>query len=140
LSFTRFKYSNLNFSAKSVNAGDPVTVSVDVQNVGERAGEEVVQLYLSDVAASVPVAIRALTGFDRVSLKPREKRSISFTLTPRQMSLIDDAGKRVIEPGEFLVSVGGKQPGFTGRADAQSTVTIGGRFIVTGKVTEVPEK
>ena len=140
LSFTRFEYTNLKFSGKTVHAGDPVKVSADVQNVGERAGEEVVQLYVSDVAASVPVTIRALAGFDRVSLKPREKRRIQFTLAPRQMSLIDEAGKRVIEPGEFLVSVGGKQPGFTGRADAQTTGSISGRFVVTGKVTEILQK
>jgi beta-glucosidase len=140
LSFTRFEYTNLKFSGKTVHAGDPVKVSADVQNVGERAGEEVVQLYVSDVAASVPVTIRALAGFDRVSLKPGEKRRISFTLTPRQMSLIDEAGKRVIEPGEFLVSVGGKQPGFTERADAQTTGSISGRFVVTGKVTEILQK
>ncbi len=140
LSFTTFKYDNLKFKPNSVKAGEPVTVSVEVQNVGDRAGEEVVQLYLSDLEASVPVAIRALAGFDRVSLNPREKRNISFTLTPRQMSVIDDAGKRVIEPGEFLVSVGGKQPGFTGRADAPTTGAIGRRLIVTGKVTELSEK
>lgn len=140
LSFTKFKYSNLNFSAKAVNAGDPVKVSLEVQNVGDRAGDEVVQLYLTDLAASVPVAIRALAGFDRVSLKPGEKRNISFTLTPRQMSVIDDAGRRVIEPGEFLVTVGGKQPGFTGRADAATTGSIGRPLFVTGKLTEIPEK
>jgi beta-glucosidase len=140
LSFTRFEYTNLKFSVKTVNAGDPVKVSADVQNVGERAGEEVVQLYISDVAASVPVPIRALAGFDHLSLKPGEKRRISFTLTPRQMSLIDDAGKRVIEPGEFLVSVGGKQPGFMGRADGQTTGSISGRLVVTGKVTEILQK
>jgi beta-glucosidase len=139
LSFTRFEYSNLNVS-KKVKAGEPLKVSVDVENVGEREGEEVVQLYLSDVVASVPVAIRSLVGFDRVSLKAREKRNISFTLTPRQMSLIDDAGKRVIEPGEFLVAVGGKQPGFTGAADAQTTGTVSGRFVVTGRVTPIAEK
>jgi beta-glucosidase len=139
LSFTRFEYTNLKFSGKTVNAGDSVKVSADVQNVGERAGEEVVQLYVSDIVASVPVTIRALAGFDRVSLKRGEKRRISFMLAPRQMSLIDEAGKRVIEPGEFLVSVGGKQPGFTGRADAQTTGSISGRFVVTGRVTEIPQ-
>jgi len=139
LSFTRFEYTNLKFSGKTVNAGDSVKVSADVQNVGERAGEEVVQLYVSDIVASVPVTIRALAGFDRISLKRGEKRRISFMLAPRQMSLIDEAGKRVIEPGEFLVSVGGKQPGFTGRADAQTTGSISGRFVVTGRVTEIPQ-
>ena len=72
-----------------MKAGEPIKVSVDVTNAGERAGEEVVQLYLTDVAASAPVPIRALVGFDRVSLRPREKRTVTFTITPRQMSLIE---------------------------------------------------
>jgi beta-glucosidase len=54
------------------------------------------------------------------------------------MSVIDDKGKRVIEPGEFLISVGGKQPGFLGYADARTTGVVTGRFSVTGKVTTSP--
>jgi beta-glucosidase len=107
LSYTNFAYSNLRLDAKSVKAGEPVKVTVDVTNTGDREGDEVVQLYLTDVAASAPVPIRTLVGFDRISLRPREKRTVTFTITARQMSLIDDRGKRVIEPGEFLVSVGG---------------------------------
>jgi beta-glucosidase len=140
LSYTKFKYDNLKLSADKVKAGEGVRVSVSVQNVGDRAGNEVVQLYVTDVAASVPVPIRSLAGVRRISLKPRERQNISFTLTPRQMSVIDDAGRRVIEPGEFMVSVGGKQPGFTGRADAKTTGTAIGRFVVSGTVTEIPEK
>jgi beta-glucosidase len=98
----------------------------------------VVQLYISDVAASVPVAIRSLAGTRRVFLKPGEKQRVSFTLSPTQMSLIDDNGKRVIEPGEFLVSIGGKQPGFTGPTDAKTTGVATARFLVTGKVTAIP--
>jgi len=111
LSYTKFNYNNLRLSEKSINAGQPITVSVDVTNVGKINGDEVVQLYLTDVAASAPVPIRTLVGFDRISLRPREKRTVTFTITPRQMSLIDDAGKRVIEPGEFVISIGGSQIG-----------------------------
>lgn len=138
LSYTRFKYDNLRLSAKSAPAGEGVRVSVDVQNTGDRAGEEVVQLYVTDAVASVPVPIRSLAGIKRVSLKPGEKQNVSFTLAREQMTVIDNQGKRVIEPGEFLISVGGKQPGFTGRADAATTGTVSGRFVVTGKVTAVP--
>ena len=99
-----------------------------------------VQLYLTDVAASVPVPIRSLAGVRRVCLKPGEKHNISFSLAPEQMSIIDDKGRRVIEPGEFLVSVGGKQPGFKGRADAKTTGVVTGRFAVAGKVTEIQEQ
>jgi beta-glucosidase len=108
LSYTKFVYSNLRSKI-----GDSVKVSVDVTNAGDKEGDEVVQLYLTDVAASAPVPIRALVGFDRISLRPREKRTVTFTITPRQMSLIDNRGKRVIEPGEFMISAGGLRKTFT---------------------------
>ncbi|MFT3746484.1 MAG: glycoside hydrolase family 3 C-terminal domain-containing protein [Pyrinomonadaceae bacterium] len=139
LSYTNFAYSNMKM-AKTVKAGGGVRVSVDVQNKGAVAGDEVVQLYVSNVKASVPVAIRSLAGVDRIMLKPGEKRTVSFEISPRQMSVIDDAGKRIVEPGEISVSVGGKQPGSTGRADAKTTGVVSGKFAVTGKVLELPEK
>jgi beta-glucosidase len=111
LSYTKFAYSNLR--VKSVKIGEPAKVTVDVTNAGEREGDEVVQLYLTDVAASAPVPIRTLVGFERISLRPREKRTVTFTITPRQMSLIDNNDKRVIEPGEFLISTGGLRGRFT---------------------------
>ena len=134
LSYTNFTYSNLRFDSKSVKTGQPIKASVDVKNVGDRAGEEVVQLYLTDVASSAPVPIRSLIGFDRISLRPGEKRTVTFTITPRQMSLIDDAGKRIIEPGEFLVSAGGGQPGY------KATSAISGKFSVSGTTFELSER
>ena len=124
LSYTKFAYGKPSFDSNAVKAGAPVKVSVEVTNVGDREGDEVVQLYLTDVAASAPVPIRTLVGFNRVSLRPREKRTVTFTITPRQMSLIDEHGKRIIEPGEFVVGVGG------GKAS----------FRVTGNVLEVAER
>jgi beta-glucosidase len=140
LSFTRFKYNNLKLSANKIKAGENVTIAAEVQNVGDIAGDEVVQFYVSDLAASVPVPIRSLAGVKRLFLKPGEKQIVSFTLTPRQMSIIDNQGRRVIEPGEFLISLGGKQPGFKGRADAQTTDALSSRLVVTGKVTEIAER
>jgi beta-glucosidase len=137
LSYTKFQYDNLKFSANMLKAGDKLTVTAEVRNVGERAGDEVVQLYLTDVAANVPVPIRSLSGVRRVFLKPGEKKNVSFELTGEQMSLIDESGKRLIEPGEFLVAVGGKQPGFTKQQDAQTTGVITARFAVTGKAFEI---
>jgi beta-glucosidase len=134
LSYTNFKYDKLKFGRNKVKAGDDLGITAEVRNVGNQAGDEVVQLYVSDVAGTAPVPIRSLAGVKRVFLKPGEKRNVTFTLTPQQMSLIDDRGKRVIEPGEFLVSVGGKQPGFTKRQDAQTTSVVTARFVVTGKV------
>jgi len=138
LSYTSFKYDSLKLSAKSVKAGDGVKISVDVRNTGARAGDEVVQLYVTDVTASVPTPIRSLAGIKRIFLKPGEKQTVSFALGAERMTVIDDNGKRVIEPGEFTLSVGGKQPGFTGRADAKTTSVVTGRFVVTGKVTAIP--
>jgi beta-glucosidase len=138
LSYTSFKYENLKLSAKSIKAGEGVKVSVDVRNAGDRAGDEVVQLYVTDVVASVPTPIRSLAGIKRIFLKPGEKQTVSFTLGAERMTVIDNKGKRVVEPGEFTVSVGGKQPGFTGRADAKTTSVVTGRFVVTGQVTAIP--
>ncbi|HEX8888609.1 MAG TPA: glycoside hydrolase family 3 C-terminal domain-containing protein [Pyrinomonadaceae bacterium] len=140
LSYTRFKYDNLRLSKRTVGMNENVEVSADVLNTGALGGDEVVELYLTDVAATVPVPIRSLQGTSHIFLKAGEKRRVSFTLTPRQLSLINDNGKRVIEPGEFLVTIGGKQPGFTGHADAQTTGVVSGRFNVAGKVTEVQER
>lgn len=139
LSFSKFEYSNLVLK-KSIIAGANLTVIADVQNVSKVAGDEVIQLYLTDSSASVPVPIRNLVGVARINLKAGEKRRVSFPINPRQMSVILDSGKRVIEPGEFAVSIGGKQPGFTGSADAGTTGTLSGKFTVTGKVLELPEK
>jgi beta-glucosidase len=140
LSYTRFKYDNLKLSATKVKAGEGLTVSAEVQNTGDREGDEVVQVYVTHVAASVPVPIRSLAGVSRVTLRPGEKQTVSFTITPEQLSIIDDGGRRVVEPGEFLITVGGKQPGFRGHADAQTTGVVSGRFSVTGKTTELPQR
>ncbi|HSD45418.1 MAG TPA: glycoside hydrolase family 3 C-terminal domain-containing protein [Pyrinomonadaceae bacterium] len=132
LSYTTFRYSDLHIEPKTPRAGEPVKVSAEVMNSGDREGGEVVQLYLTDTAASAPVPIRALVGFERISLRPGEKRRVTFTITPRQMSLIDDRGKRVIEPGEFSISVGGGQQG--------AASVIGGRFAVSGPKLELAER
>jgi len=138
LSYTQFKYDNLKLSENKIKAGAGLTLTAEVQNIGRQAGDEVMQLYVSDMVASVPVPIRSLAGVRRVFLKPGEKQKVSFALTGEQLSIIDDRGKRVVEPGEFLVSIGGKQPGFTGRQDAHTTSVIAAQLSVTGKVTEIP--
>jgi beta-glucosidase len=137
LSYTKFDYDGLKLSANRLNAGQPLTITAAVKNAGDRAGEEVMQLYVSDVSASVPVPVRSLAGVKRIFLKPGEKQNVSFTISPEQMSLIDDNGKRVIEPGEFRISVGGKQPSPAG-ADAKTKNVVTATFVVTGKVTAVP--
>jgi beta-glucosidase len=135
LSYTTFKYSNLSIPEKII-AGDKVTVKVTVTNAGKIAGDEVVELYMTDEKASTSRPIRQLEGFTRVSLKPGENKVVELKLDPRQFSMINNKAKRVIEPGYFTISVGGKQPGFKGYLDPQFTQVLTGRIRLTGK--EVP--
>lgn len=136
LSYTRFAYENLTLSAGRVAAGEPVKCRVTVRNVGGRDGYETVELYLRDCEASVTIPRWELRGVEVVCLHPGESGEIEFTLSPRHMSLIDEAGRRVLEPGAFEVFVGGSQP------DARSLRLTGGtvchaRFEVTGKTVEL---
>jgi beta-glucosidase len=137
LSYTRFKYSGFSVSSARIAPTENVTVSATVENTGTREGDEVVQVYVTDLAASVRVPIRSLSGVERVHLKPGERHVVKFTLEPRQLAVITDDGRTVVEPGEFKVTIGGKQPGFTGQADANTTSFIEGRFSVAGTATEV---
>jgi len=132
LSYTTFGYSNLQIS-NNLQMNEPVTVSVNVTNTGDKDGDEVVQLYLTDEKASTPRPIRQLEGFKRVHLKKGETQSVSFTMEARQLSMINQKDQRVVEPGWFTVSVGGEQPGFSGRTDSSSTTAVTGRFVIKGK-------
>ncbi len=136
LSYTRFEYADLRVPA-AVKAGDDVPVTATVRNAGTAAGEEVVELYVRDVEASVPVPVRSLQGFRRVFLRPGESATVSFTVTARQMSLFDAGMKRIVEPGVFEISVGGKQPGMSGLADAATTGVVTGRVEATGPAKPV---
>jgi beta-glucosidase len=138
LSYTRFKYDNLKLNSKRYTTTQNVQLSVDVRNVGAREGDEVVQLYVTDEAATSPVPVRSLKGVRRVHLKPGERRRVTFTLAPRDLTMVDERGRRLLEPGEFRVSIGGKQPGFDGHADAATTGVVTGSFTVTGKTVEIP--
>jgi beta-glucosidase len=122
---------------EKIKAGKKGSIKVKVKNTGNFKGEEVVQLYLTDEKGSTPRPIRQLEGFMRISLKPGENRIVEFDLEPRQFSMIGKNEKRVIEPGWFTISVGGKQPGFSGSADAETTSVVSGRFKVVGKIIEV---
>jgi len=118
LSYTRFQLSNLRLSAPQIRADGQVTVSVDVENTGQRAGDEVVQLYIRDVAASVTRPVRELKGFQRMALKPGEKKLVEFKLTSAELGFYNRENHFVVEPGEFKVFVGassegGLESGFT---------------------------
>jgi beta-glucosidase len=130
LSYTQFAYSDLRIVPERLEPGESVQVQVTVANMGERAGDEVVQLYLRDVEASVPVPIRHLEGFRRVHLKPGARQSVTFALAPAQMVCWTDDGRSILEPGRFEVSVGGGQPG-------EGAAYLLGSFEVVGQMQEI---
>jgi beta-glucosidase len=106
LSYTTFAYSNLKISPARQTPRANVTVSFDVKNTGARAGDEVVQLYTRDLVSSVTTYEKNLRGFDRLSLKAGETRTVTFTLTPEDLALWDRQMRFVVEPGMFKVMIG----------------------------------
>jgi len=110
LSYTRFAYRDAAVSNARVRAGDTVTVSATVENVGAVASDEVVQLYIKDLEASCAVPVHDLRGFLRLRLDPGEAQTITFDLAPRDLMTVDAAGNRILEPGRFRAFIGGSQP------------------------------
>lgn len=106
LSYTQFALSNLQLSARNIQPDGKLTITVEVQNAGSRAGDEVVQLYLRDVAATRTRPVKELKGFQRVSLQPGEKRQLTFSLTPAELAFYNEDMRFVVEPGVFNVMVG----------------------------------
>lgn len=107
LSYTKFEYSNLKINTTEIKADGELKVSVDVKNVGSRDGDEVVQLYIKDVYSSTTTPEKTLKGFKRLNVKKGETKNVEFILTPDELSLWNREMKRVVEPGDFEVMVGG---------------------------------
>jgi beta-glucosidase len=108
LSYTTFAYRKLSLPTQ-VAIGDPIQVAVEVQNTGKTAGEDVVQLYLKSPSTGAP--IHSLEGFQRVRLRAGERKTVQFVLNARNVSHVTPDGRRLVEPGEFELWVGGQQPG-----------------------------
>src|SRR5258705_8486195 len=106
LSYTQFKITNLQLSGQRIRPNGKLTVSAEVENVGKRAGDEVVQLYIRDVAASMTRPVKELKDFQRISLQPGEKRRVEFVLGPEHLGFWNREMRYVVEPGEFQVMVG----------------------------------
>jgi beta-glucosidase len=119
LSYTRFAYSGVQASPGDIRADEAVEVSVVVANAGDRAGDEIVQLYVSRPGIE-GAPLRALAGARRVSLAPGEQRRVAFTLDPRSLSTVDDRGVRRILPGPVELWIGGGQPGGLAPGEAGS--------------------
>lgn len=107
LSYTSFSYENLCISPAQIKPGGTATVSVDVTNTGKRAGDEVVQFYIHDLATSmVTRPVKELKGFRRIALQPGEKQTVEFALTPDTLAYLDEHMQRTVEPGTFDIMVG----------------------------------
>ncbi|MFV0469804.1 MAG: beta-glucosidase BglX [Dysgonomonas sp.] len=107
LSYTTFEYKNLKISKDVLSVSDTLTISVDIKNSGRREGCEIAQLYVSDIAASVSTPNKELKGFERVTLKAGETKTIKFSLPMQKLALWNIDMQNVVEPGEFSLMVGG---------------------------------
>jgi beta-glucosidase len=129
LSYSRFEYSNLKISGgDSAKAGEPVTVEVDVKNVSDRAGDEVVELYLTQPKAAL-TPLRTLGGFTRVHIEAGKTAHVGLQLDPRTLGQVNEKGERVILPGTYSAAVGSTQPGetpggLTGTFNVSGTATL----------------
>lgn len=106
LSYTEFRLSNLQLSAATIRQTESIRVSLDVENIGKRAGDEVVQLYIRDMAATVTRPIKELKGFERITLAPGQKRRVEFTLAPEHLGFYNGEMRFTVEPGAFKIMVG----------------------------------
>jgi beta-glucosidase len=136
LSYTKFQYTDLKLSKYTIQNNENIEIRATVKNVGNYASDETVQLYLKDVEGSVDLPKWQLRGIRKLHLKPSEEAEVVFELTPRQMALIDNDGKCILEPGTFEVFLGGSQP------DERSikltdTPVLKGNFSVTGAAVEL---
>jgi len=140
LSYTSFTYRNLRVPGR-ILAGESASIAVEVENSGRVAGEEVLQLYVAadgtSGAAPGSAPIRSLQAFQRIALRPGEKRTVQLSLAPAQLATVQADGRRLVEPGTYTISVGGKQPGFHGPQDVSTTTVVAGVVRVAGPAKEV---
>ena len=109
LSYTQFKYSNGKLSTTDLKAGEPIEVSVDVQNTGDRDGDEIAEVYLIPKNI-VGGPFRALVGFEKVHLARGSNTTLHVTIDPRQLSFVSSIGTRTVRSGDYDLFIGGSQP------------------------------
>ena len=117
LSYTTFSYGDVKLSSPTLNTGETVTASVTVTNTGNRDGTEIVQLYIRDVVGSISRPMKELKGFQKITLKAGESKTVQFRITANDLKFYNSSLKYVVEPGDFKVFVGGnsrdlKESGF----------------------------
>jgi beta-glucosidase len=126
MSYSQFIYGNLKLSSGTVAAGTRLGVDAEVRNMGPREGDEVAEVYLTfPKIAGAP--LRALRGFTRVHLAAGASQAIHFDLNVRELSMVNEAGDRIVAPGEYRITVGGGQPG-TGVSTVEEAFTIEGEM------------
>ena len=122
LSYSEFQYSNPKLSSQMVKAGDPVTVEVDAKNISNRAGDEVIQVYVTQSKAAL-TPLRTLGGFARIHIKAGQTVHVQIPLDPRVLGRVGENGDRVVLPGTYSVSIGGAQPAeFPGAVTASFSI------------------
>jgi len=127
LSYTSFEYSDLALNFNRMEVADTLEVSCLVRNTGEIIGDEVVQIYLRDEEASLPVPRHVLAAFKRVQLGPGSEQRVTLAVPPRAFAMVNEEGSWEIEPGAFTVFVGGGQPGHA--ETLQASVQVVGRLV-----------
>lgn len=117
LSYTTFKYSNLQLSSRTLTDERPITVSVDITNTGKISGKESALLFVSDKVASITPEVKRLRAFEKVELQPGETKTVRFVVDKERLSFINGDLKRVTEPGDFIFSIGGQEAEFSYQPD-----------------------
>ena len=112
LSYTSFEYSNLSIDKKSFSPNETATIHVTVKNTGSREGKEVVQLFVSELVASLSPDVKRLRGFEKIDLKPGESKTITFKLPLKNLAFVNTDNKRTLEAGDFKIQVAGQTTSF----------------------------
>ena len=123
LSYTEFSYSDLELSSSEVKVDGEIRIGLKLKNVGERMGDEVVQLYINDPVASIPRPVKELKGFKRISLNPGEQKKVIFTMSADMLAFTGLQYKKIIEPGEIKFMIG----------SSSEDIRLEGSFMLTGE-------
>jgi beta-glucosidase len=130
LSYTSFAFSNFRLSSETAQAGEVITLQVDVTNIGNRCGDEVVQLYIHQTVQHITRPLKELKGFQRVSLEQGQTRTVTFQLAVNQLGFYDQALDYVVEPGTVEIMVG----------SSSQDIHCVGSFEITGKRVGLQDK
>ena len=112
LSYTNFSYSNLSVDNKSLGADETATISITIKNTGNKPGKEVVQLFISDLVASLTPDVKRLRGFEKVNLNPGESKTVSFKVPVQELAFVGIDNQKHLEEGEFKIQIADQTASF----------------------------